>query len=452
MTKTSCAVVLLSVFTGIVAPAQTFTYMGQLSEWVGIGPTGPLVQGLDGNLYGTAPAGGLKGLGTIFELTREGKVEEAYTFHGSDPAHPGSGLIVLPEGALWGTAPSGGANGLGGIFRFTPGGTITTLHSFNMTDGAVPLGLLVQGIDGMLYGTTSEGGADGGGTVFQLSSDGEFTTLHNFSGPDGLYPAAGLVQAANGMFYGTTSAGGANQSGTIYSISPNGTFTLLYDFGALPAAGVPMAELVQTADRKLYGTTESGGTHNDGAVFQITPAGAFAPVHFFDDADGALPSALIQGTDGNLYGTTSQGGIDDYGTIFQITPTGELITLYLFTFAAAQETDPRGALVQGTDGNFYGTTARGGNQGDGVIFQLSMGLAPFVRPLPAAGKVGSEVTILGSNLKDVSSVTFNGTPASFTAHTATVIKAIVPTGATSGTIEVITPGGAFASNVQFQVL
>jgi uncharacterized repeat protein (TIGR03803 family) len=115
------------------------------------------VQGLNGNLYGTAPAGGLKRLGTIFELTREGKVEEAYTFHGSDPASPGSGLIVLPDGALCGTAPAGGANGFGGIFRFTPGGTITTLHSFNMTDGAVPLGVLVEGNNGMLYGTTSGG-------------------------------------------------------------------------------------------------------------------------------------------------------------------------------------------------------------------------------------------------------------------------------------------------------
>jgi uncharacterized repeat protein (TIGR03803 family) len=113
---------------------------------------------------------------------------------------------------------------------------------------------------------------------------------------------------------------------------------------------------------------------------------------------------------------------------------------------------PHTGIVQATSGNFYGTTNNGGANGYGTAFSLSVGLGPFVKTLPASGKVGAAVTILETDLSGATSVTFNGTAATFTVNsTGTAISTTVPTGATTGTVQVVTPSGTLSSNVPFRV-
>jgi uncharacterized repeat protein (TIGR03803 family) len=190
----------------------------------------------------------------------------------------------------------------------------------------------------------------------------------------------------------------------------------------------------------------------------MTPAGTVTTLYNVRSESGCpdgnyLYASLIQATDGNLYGIMETDGANGYGTIFKITLSGTLTTLYSFCSQSGC-TDgeyPAAGLVQDTNGNLYGTTADGGANGYGTVFSLSVGLGPFVEPQNTSGKVGAAVKILGTSLAGATSVTFNGTPASFTVSSSTFITATVPSGATTGTVEVVTPSGTLSSNVPFRV-
>jgi uncharacterized repeat protein (TIGR03803 family) len=171
-------------------------------------------------------------------------------------------------------------------------------------------------------------------------------------------------------------------------------------------------------------------------------------------------ASLIQASDGNLYGTTYNGGANTTscnggcGTIFKITPAGTLTTVYNFC-SQSECVDgyyPESGLVQHTNGSFYGTTFYGGQNGSaGAVYSLSLGLAPFVKVLPALGKAGTTAIILGDNLTGTTKVSFNGIPAEFTVVSDTEIQATVPAGVTTGMIEVTTPSGTLNSDVAFTV-
>jgi uncharacterized repeat protein (TIGR03803 family) len=176
----------------------------------------------------------------------------------------------------------------------------------------------------------------------------------------------------------------------------------------------------------------------------------------FDNTDGASPDGtLIQGVKGNFYGTTEQGGASAAGTIFELTPAGILTTLYSFCPEGGACTDgesPEAGLLQSTNGDFYGDAAGGGSNGSGTIFRLSLGLQPFIETQTAAGKVGAEIGILGNDLNAVTSVIFNGTPASFAVISSSFLVAEVPEGATSGAVQAVFPSGSVSSNAPFRVL
>jgi uncharacterized repeat protein (TIGR03803 family) len=329
---------------------------------------------------------------------------------------------------------------------------------------------LIQASNGDFYGTTTFGGAGGVGTVFRITPGGKLTTLYSFCSQsnctDGEYPEAGLVQATNGNFYGTTyGGGGANGRGTVFKITPGGTLTTLYSFcpqSGCPDGGSPQAGLIQATNGSFYGTTFAGGAHDLGTVFKITPGGnlttlySFCSVGYPDCADGDLPrfGALVQATNGDLYGTAPSGGAQIYyGTIFKITPGGTLTTLYSFCpqSGCPDGDDPRGTLVQDTNGNLYGTTFAGGANGFGTVFSLSVGLGPFVETQTTSGKIGAAVKILGTNLTGATSVTFNGTTATFHVVSSSEITTTVPTGATTGKVKVVTPHRTLTSNVNFRV-
>jgi len=299
----------------------------------GANPQG-LTLGTDGNFYGTTYYGGADNFGTIFKITKSGSLTTLYTFtYNPDGAYPLAPLIQGTDGNFYGTTLLGGATtwNAGTVFRITPSGTLRTLHSFcNFSvcaDGLLPTGGLVQATDGNFYGTTTGEGVGPGprsGTVFTITPRGKLTTLYSFCSENdcatGQHPQAGLVQATDGNFYGTTYYGGADvQYGTAFTITPSGTLTTLYNFcsqSACPDGSNPQAGLVQATDGNFYGLTNYGGTgvcqdnKGCGVIFQITPAGAYTILYNFDGAHGAWPeSASMQHTNGKIYGLTTDGGV-----------------------------------------------------------------------------------------------------------------------------------------------
>ena len=249
--------------------------------------------------------------GTVFKIDTNGStLTTLHTFTNNDAPH--TGLIQGTDGNLYGTTQYGYPdNQFGSVFTMdTSGTTFVTLHSFALSDGARPSDL-IQAADGYLYGTTDGGGASGYGTVFRVDTAGTvFATLHMFSGNDGTSPEGGVIQAADGELYGTTLDGGASDYGTIFKIATNGTsFVTLHTFANGSDGEWPFVRLIQAADGFLYGTTSEGDGDPSyaGTVFKIdTDGSTLTTLHyFFYGGDGAFPYAgLTQATDGNLYGTT----------------------------------------------------------------------------------------------------------------------------------------------------
>jgi len=296
-----------------------------------------------------------------------------------------------------------------------------------------------------------------------MTASGALTTLYNFcSQPDcadGSGPMGSLIQATDGNFYGTTWSGGTYGEGTVFKMTPAGKLTTLCS-----VHGYPSGTLVQATDGNFYGTTAQGGS-----IFKVTRTGKLTTL--FTGLLGFPYAGLVQATDGNFYGTTQGGGVSPdpncqsggCGTVFEMTADGStLITLYNFCSQpnCGDGFEPLAGLVQDTNGNLYGTTVCGGAYGPGAgctgygtVFSLGVGLGAFVVTRPTSGKVGAAVTILGTNLTGATNVAFNGTPAtSFTVNpSGTAMTTTVPTGATTGPVQVTTPSGTMSSNVPFLV-
>jgi uncharacterized repeat protein (TIGR03803 family) len=384
----------------------------------GLSPRSPLVQASDGNFYGTTLDGGAEqiacngGCGTVFKITPSGAFSTIYSFcsqqNCADGAEPGAGLIQANDGALYGTTQVGGTHSQGTVFKITPDGSLTTVHNFcsqaNCADGALSAAALIQVADGSLYGTTERGGihnsrcgTGGCGTIFRISPSGAFSVLYSFcslpSCVDGAGPQAALLQASDENFYGTTNEGGANglAYGTAFRITPGGTLTTLYSFCAerdCADGAFPIAPLIQARDGSLWGTTTGGGLGlASGTIFRISPSGTLAPIYYFCSlpqcSDGESPNgALLQGRDGNFYGTTGSGA-PGRGTAYMITSGGNLTTVYRFCASSPPTSCPDGqgpgGLIQGIDGNLYGVTGGGGAHdfygNGGTVFRLT-GPAP----------------------------------------------------------------------------
>lgn len=459
--RVSGGAVLLIVICGALtlsAGAQTFTSLASFNGTNGRNPgLGTLIQGTDGNFYGTTNNGGTYDFGAVYKVTPTGTITTLYSFCSqiacTDGKFPYSSLVQASDGNLYGTTSVGGSNGSGDIFKITPSGAFSVFYSFCSQalcpDGQNSYAGLVQGTDGYLYGSTTT-------TIFKISTSGVLTTLYTFcttSGcPNGNLPEGALIQATNGNFYGIATLGG-NGCGTIFEITSTGKMTNLHNFSQTTDGCFGSDSLVQASNGNLYGTTSSGGANNAGTLFKITPAGAFTILYSFcaqtNCSDGGyVHSGLMQGTDGNFYGTTAAGAGGN-GVVFEFSSSNVMTTLH--TFTGPDGDVPYAPLLQGTDGTFYGTTLDGGASNYGTVFNLSTGLGAFVRLATGSGKVGSVITILGSNLTGASKVTFNGTSAAFTVVSASQITATVPSGATTGTVNVTTPTGTLKSNLSFRV-
>jgi len=318
-----------------------------------------------------------------------------------DGSYPVQPPVIGTDSNLYGTTFDGGSNGDGTVYMMTPQGTLSTIHTFYGGDGFGPRGLLFE-TNGVFYGTTKEGGAfvsssnDGYGTIFTITPQGILTTIHNFDSTDGNTSDSGVVPG-NGTFYGTTYGGGAgstftgtnvsdsygdsvqNPPGTVYTVTAQGTVTTVHSFSGADGAN-PGKEAVVGTDGDVYGTTLFGGANNAGTVYTISSAGTFTLLYSFTGGDdGAYPKAqLVQGSDGNFYGTTLNGGgkaglkrcgTIGCGTVFKITPQGTLTTLH--DFDGDPEPAVPGSLTLGPDGNFYGTSYTGGTNHIGTVFMIT---------------------------------------------------------------------------------
>jgi uncharacterized repeat protein (TIGR03803 family) len=455
---------LTTVALTVSASAQTYTEIVSFNGNSAAGPNTPLVQGLDGNLYGTTYYGGTGtcfdgdgiGCGVVFTIVN-GKLGIVYNFQQSGINYPANSLLLAEDGNFYGTAPTGG----GTIFKITPSGALSTLYQFNESSGGYALGGgLIQAADGNLYGTTAFGGASsafcpsGCGTVFKLTPKGVLSTLYSFCPqnycPDGENPEGRLVQGADGNFYGTTFSGGLYKKGTIFRVSSQGVFKLLYTFPGNIYHDAP--GLILGTDGNFYGATYS-------YAYQITRSGVFTELASLGD-NGYAPYSVIQGNDGNLYGATLGGGNYGLGEIFEMPTEGTSgTTLYSFSGYPSNGSYPFAGLVQATDGTFYGTTFSGGSSscnfdsaGCGTVFSYDAGLAPFVSFVQGLAKIGQTFIVLGQGFTGTTSVSLNGIPATFTVKSDTALSVTVPAGATSGYVTVATPSGALTSNALFYVL
>jgi len=372
----------------ISADGSSFEVLHSFDSVRGAYPNGELVWGSDGAFYGTTQYGGSGGVGTLFRISADGSSFEI--LHAFDeaggPSQPLAGLYQGTDGAFYGATPYGGRSGVGAAFRWAADvSSLEVVHSFD-NDGLYIAGGLVQGPDRALYGTTARGGATsdgssgGWGAVFKLLPDGSgFSSLHGLSYLEGSNPAAAPVLGPDGAFYGTTSEGGVFRDGTVFRVSADGTsFSVLQILSGSQGEN-PYAQLLLGADGALYGTTSSGGAFGSGIAFRISADGSdFSVLHDFNVVtDGTTPSALVQSSDGSFYGTTSYGPTGARGAVFWLAGDGSVFST-LHHFDGPEFGTPNGAgLVEGREGLFYGTTSDGGSFGHGSVFKFSPDRSTF---------------------------------------------------------------------------
>ena len=303
---------------------------------------GQLVQGADGNLYGTGSGGiTLSGLGTVFMVTPSGSYNTLWQFDGVSGSVPYASLTLASDGNFYGTTEFGGTSNCGTLFRVTSGGALTVLHNFTTAEcpgpPQVPINAApIQGKDGDLYGVT------GAGITYRVAlPTGKYKQLGS-SAPSGMYGP--LVLASDGNLYGASLWGGTSGAGTIFRMTtPGGAIHVIHDFSGTDGENPP-GPLVQGSGGNLYGTTDWGGANGSGEIFQLTLTGKLTILHSMDpdnppgsgcnnDGEG-MTSGLLAAADGYFYGVAGSGGVWCVGTIFQMSSTGDFNKLFDFSILA----------------------------------------------------------------------------------------------------------------------
>lgn len=435
------ALAVLVSFGGI-SHAQVFTDVLNFGKWGSNPYFVALVQGRDGRLYGATLGSGASDEGAVFAVDPSSGLRFVlHNFDTATGASPQGGVTLGTDGNFYGTAQTGGSSNYGVLFKLTPSGTYTVLHDFlGGTDGLNPASPPIQGTDGNFYGTTGHIDAFGEtqSTAYRYSPSSGFTSFGDIPNTQ-----APMIQASDGNLYGTTYAGG------VVELSTSGVLLNVY---ALPSAdgNSTLGPVMQASDGNFYGVAQAGGASNYGTIYEMSPSGVFSLLYSMTATSLYPDGGLVEGTDGNLYG-------DAWGepsSLFQIPLGGGTFTL-LHTLTGVEGAAVGAALLQHTNGKFYGT-AYGGGPGkgsSGTLFSLDMGLGAFVALVKSQGRVGGLAQILGQGFTGATSVTFNGVVASsFHVVSNTYMTAVAPTGAASGPVVVTTPDGTLTSNRNFQIL
>jgi uncharacterized repeat protein (TIGR03803 family) len=402
---------LLLILLGVVAAAsgwaQTYEVLYSFTGGAdGAFPQGSLIRDSSGNLYGTTVGTGIGGTlaGSVFKLSAGGKFTPLFNF-GASNAGPSESLVRDSAGNLFGTTYEGG-QGNGTVFKLDRKNNFSVIYNF--PGGASGAGPVVFALDpaGNLYGEAGGGsyycdGADhvGCGLVFKLDPSGNETVLHAFKdGKKGSSPGGGLLRDAAGNLYGTTRGSFNPYSVVVFELDPAGHETVLYRFnrkgqGNGPA---PNGDLIQDAAGNFYGTTFWGGSQAGickgygpcGLVFKLDPNNNETVLYtFVGQADGFNPvGGLVMDSAGNLYGTTRHGGVFSNtcgvgcGVVFKLDPSGKETVLYSFT-GGADGFWPYAGLTMDASGNLYGTTSRGGNNNDCLVYsEVGCGVLFKIKP------------------------------------------------------------------------
>lgn len=488
----------------------------------------PLAQGWDGNLYGQMYSGGKNSYGTAWKVTPSGTFTAIASFAYPSSNNAVGGLALALDGNYYGVSVHGGANGVGYVFKVTPTGVLTILYSFTSSlDGGFdgePLTIgpdgnlygfdwyncyffkitvstgkfsnvshtcpqggffaLTLGADGNFYGVADNNGTFGKGFVYRVNTAGKISVLHNFDGTDGESPIGNLVQATDGDFYGVTSQTPTNAfAGEIYKVTPSGKVTVLHTFASNGSEGANIVSgLVAASDGNLYGTSNTGGTHNSGVLYKLTRTGTFTVVHNFDCATDGCNNwvPLVQRTDGTLFGISQGGGTYNTGTVYRLASSSLPSFLTVQNYSAKS-----GATVNILGNGFTGATAVKFGSIAATSFkvvnstlitavvpptaitslvsvttptgtvsaQKNLKVAPTVTGFdPPSGPVGTQVVIKGTSFTGATKVTFGGVAATqFTVNSVTEITATVPSGALTGKIVVVTPAGTGSTATSFTV-
>jgi uncharacterized repeat protein (TIGR03803 family) len=320
-------------------------------------------------------------LGATLTLAFSGTASAAvvtvlHSFNGPDGETPAASLVRGADGLFYGVAAHGGdftvlpPDGGGTVFRLNANSTVTTLHTFAGSEGAVPTGL-IQGRDGFFYGTTTYGGQEGissltpgAGTIFRMNAAGAVTVLYVFEGGSAGYRPGPIMQGADGALYGAAIGGTEGMEGVpaglVYRFDPV-TRTLRHLHVFVPSEGAfPTGRLFQAADGFFYGTTNQGGPWNSGVIYKVDVLGTFAVLHalspFFPGEGSEPKGGVIQASDGFFYGTTSSG----YGSVFRMDAAGNFTVMHRFDPYASDGWRPVSGLMEGRDGYLYGTAPSGG--------------------------------------------------------------------------------------------
>lgn len=340
----------------------------------GYTPYAGLVEGNDGCFYGTTENGGVWDEGTVFKISKAGAMTIIASLGSNTVAYPTETFILASDDNFYGND-----------LRLTPDGILTVGDWGG-----------IEATNGFLYAyNPGDGTSTDCGAIFRVSLNGQTNELmHQFTWDrytqDGVFPEGDPIPARDGYLYGTTSEGGTNGWGTVYRMTYDGQLTTIASFAGTNGGGAfPYGPLLQASDGNFYGTSE-WGDWGQGEIFKVTPAGVLTTFHSFDYTDGENPNpGLIEGNDGNIYGTTSEGGFnEDLGTVFQLRPDGTAIALVTFTGVngACPGANPYYGMVQGSDGNLYGTSGTEGTQGGGNVFRIIMP-GPQLNITQAAGQL-----------------------------------------------------------------
>lgn len=406
------AAMVFALALAIVAPpanAQTYTVLHTFTGTPdGTNPS-PLIRDAEGNLYGTALAGGsgvnncLGGCGMVYKIDPAGNQTVLYDFlGGSNGALPVAAVTRDASGNLYGTTEGLGTFNQSVVFKLTPNGKET---SFAAPEGALNAPVVVDA-KGNLYGMTPYGGTPncgwdreelGCGTLFVMTPNGKFTIVHNFAGTDGMYPQSGLVRDSKGNFYGAAVFGGirscrtvgngrddtASGCGTIFKIDVHGNFSVLYTFTGQSDGSGPLGVIIDSEDN-LYGIAAGGGDLQGnccgyGTIFKLdTRTDVYSVLFTFTpgirSSNPLITNLLARDSKGNLYGGQWSGGANGTGCLFRIDTAGNYADLFDFQ----EETDgfnqdgffPAG-IVLGSAGDVYGSMTMGGFAGFGTVFHIT---------------------------------------------------------------------------------
>jgi uncharacterized repeat protein (TIGR03803 family) len=383
-------------------------------------PTG-IVQGRDGAFYGTTTYGGVAGIssltpgnGTIFRLDATG-LTTLFVFPGGELGFRPGPLMQGRDGALYGTAVGGEMLYMrlpGIVYRFDPAtGDYRILHTFVLRDGIYPdgrdpTGKLFQTADGVFYGTTNQGGTWNAGVVYRLDAAGNFAVVHSFDSFEGSQPKAGVFQASDGFFYGTLEH--ATYGGKVFRLDAAGNFATVFAFGPYSTDGwAPTTNPIEGRDGFFYGTTARGGgnatTGSYGIVYRLSRSGSLSVLHSFSGADGIAPSAaLVQAADGLLYGSTIVGGAYGLGTLFKLDPTQPAAPPQPITLTFDPPSVVGGSSSTGTVTLSW--AAPSGGASVSLSSDSSLALVPAAVTVPAGAK-STSFTVSTKPTKRIRSVT-----------------------------------------------